>query len=59
MEPKICIERIKEHIGDATNRSDLARRLGVSKQYLDFFIKSRGIIIESKIHFRIRQSPRD
>jgi len=59
MEPKICIERIKEHIGDATNRADLARRLGVTKQYLDFFMKSRGIVIESRLNFRLTQRSKD
>jgi predicted transcriptional regulator len=52
----ISIDDVKKHAKLATSKSDLARRLGVTKQYLVFFLKSRNITIETSLNFSIKKN---
>ena len=55
MAHKITIEQIEEKINLAGSRTELAQILGVSKQYLDFFLKKNGLKIDSSLHFKINE----
>ena len=58
MTTKISIDDVKKHISEASSKSALAESLGVTKQYLEYFLKSKGIRIDSRLYFRIKEKPR-
>ena len=55
MAHKITVEQIEEKINLAGSRTELAQILGVSKQYLDFFLKKNGLKIDSSLHFKTNE----
>lgn len=55
MAHKITVEQIEEKINLAGSRTELAQILGVSKQYLDFFLKKNGLKIDCSLHFKINE----
>jgi hypothetical protein len=58
MSTKISLEDLKRKTPMASNKTELAGMLGVTKQYLEYFLKSNGLKIEAKLAFSIKEKPR-
>ena len=59
MSTMISIDDVKEHVKYASNKSDLAKRLGVTKQYLEYFLTSRKIKLETRLNFTLKKKSQD
>ena len=56
---KISVQDIEAKIDYASTKTELASLLGVTKQYLDFFLKNKKLKIESSLSFKVMEKKND